>query len=79
MRCVRIANPETLAVLDTQERNEDQKSGKKPHTHTIQKAKEMINTDPIKNLMQPFSIFLYIKKNIVGDKGADPRQEINFK
>ena len=44
------------------------KKCKKPHTHTIQKAKEMSNTDPFK------TIFLYL----VSEKGADLRQEIHF-
>jgi len=39
-----MENPETLATLDTSERNKDKQGG---ITHsTVQKAKEMSNTDP---------------------------------
>jgi len=41
-----MENPETLAILDTSERNKD-KLGRITHS-TVQKAKEMSSTDPIK-------------------------------
>jgi len=51
-----MENPETLAIVDTKTETKTKK-WKKPHIHTIQKAKEMSNTDPFKNLMERFSYF----------------------
>jgi len=41
-----MENPETLATLNTSDGNNDKQGGK---THiTVQKSKEMSNTDPLK-------------------------------